>query len=664
MFAAGIIAVCSPAFSQVDDSSRMFESVVSELPTVSSSHKISHHRPAVAGPIFGLTAATDLPFRDQVVTFLSAYDLPDMVEVKLKHSEKKSSGREFLTYMFYVDDMAVDHFTLKANRQKDGTLFFTGEVPNLIGDQSFYALSKVPSSEKIDSETRNFLELIDPTLNLNGLEISHSKDCVTVHDGRLLKAKCYQARADARAYDFTISEEGITQFHAASFHAIATLKNIIFENINSETRDHVVKVNEPVRFLENERFVILPGDGSKVEAVDGEFSYTGFDSTEARQIHAFSFANRMFDWYDSLGFTGAGRQITIRTGQAVKTPDGTETQDNAAFYPSEWMIAIGKGSGEALQNLGVDIDVVAHEVGHFIVYQGINKINPKVDETAGDHSAAIHEGLADYFTYASTGDACLGDTVCPSNSPFCWHVKLGQNRCLRIGLNIGFVYGDNTYNSLPSAHLKGQLVAATLMRARIKQAGGDYFDFDQVVLNAIDYMPSSVVSYGEMLLAVMASDKELAKGKFCADVYDSAVEHGLTQWMESVGADCASFTAPTKSGNIVSLETANEDDYVATSTISIYRNNVLLGNVGTSTSTDDTSSGEGTASAVEQSSGEGETRTTITKSRGVQDEGSGCGVLASATHKSHSNFSSYGLGWLILLLAPLAVRLRENAFNP
>lgn len=508
---------------------------------------------------FSLFASEDLPFRGEVLGYLEPYGISNDIEVKLDKEITKPTGRFSVFYQFMIDGLKIDYYMLKASKQKDGSIFMTGSLPDVDDDQSSFYLSKFPSDDSLRSYAAQFLESIDFAFKAEDMRLSFHRPCATVVDSFIKRAICVQARANERAYDLIIAEDGVSQFHAASFHATARLKNVYTENPNSGKADHVVDVTS-TKYLQNSRFTILPGDGQRLVSVGSEFKYTADDSSAARQIHAFSFANRMFDWYDSLGFSGAGRQITIRTGVSITGADGVKTDDNAAFFPSEWRIDIGKGSGQGLQNLGLDIDVVAHEVGHFIVFQGINEISPSVNEQTGDHTAAIHEGLADYFTYASTGDTCLGNTVCPANSPYCFK-KIGPQLCLRVGSDIGFKYGDATYNSLPGGHLKGQLVAAFLYEARSNYSGDDLFSFDQVIVNAMDYVPAGQVSYGDLILGIMASDKELQNGKFCKSVYDAALAYDLGMWINADAGRCSTFNSPEKTGAVIDKDKASLGDY-------------------------------------------------------------------------------------------------------
>ena len=103
-------------------------------------------------------------------------------------------------------------------------------------------------------------------------------------------------------------------------------------------------------------------------------------------------------------------------------------------FKSNGVIELGRGV-QVFNNMGLDIDVVAHEVGHFIVWQGIQFSVPRMDESQKIHTAAIHEGLADFFTFASTGDACLAESICSADAFVDDRLKRACEApsCLRLG---------------------------------------------------------------------------------------------------------------------------------------------------------------------------------------------------------------------------------------
>lgn len=498
---------------------------------------------------FSLTAGSDLPLRDLVMSYLEPFSIPDEIVIKADRDFVKDNGRKSLFYSFYIDGLRIDQNYLKANRHKDGSVFLVGDIPDVDLYQGQFYSSNFPDAASVLSSVVEELTERGHSVDADKVKLSAHQGCATVREGKLYRAVCVDVSYMGEAFKMTIDQQGVSGLSLNSFYATATLKGIFLENSMGDKADHKVYVTSST-YLENNRFTVIPYDGDKVKSVNDEFSFTDIDSSEARQINAFSFANRMFDWYDSLGVQISSKQVKVKTG--VEFEGGNI--DNAAFIPSTWSIEIGAGSGkDGFTNLGLDIDVVAHEVGHFIVFSGINNLTA-INEATNDHTQAVHEGLADYFTFASTGDACLAESVC-QGSRMCI-----KTNCLRVGENIGFKFKDSTYNSLGNLfHLKGQIMAAALWGARKQLSSSEHFEFDQIVANALDYVPSGGLSYGDVVMAVMASDKELQGGKFCQKIYDSAVALDLGSLIDTT---CEAFVGPDKQGrNVVDTGDASRLDY-------------------------------------------------------------------------------------------------------
>jgi Zn-dependent metalloprotease len=566
---------------------------------------------------FSLTYSKDLPFREYVLEYLEPFNISDDVEIRaVKSFKKDSTSRQSIFYKFYIGGLEIDGFYIKANKQKDGSVFITGNVPNIDQYQGEFYNSQFPSELDAENALSQFISgngfLFDPSR----LKTVSKKQCASVKDFKLLRASCFEISYGNQNYKIVVDQLGISRDSLASFNATATLKNIFVENWKGSRSDHNVTIlDEPGNTLNNSRFIILPSDGDIIKSnSSSEFTYPALDSSEARQIHAYSFANRMFDWYEALGVQINSQKIKIYTGATFEVDENTETTDNAAFFPGSNSIMIGKGETQ-FKHLGIDIDVVAHEVGHFIVFKGISNITNQ-DDANNDHTQAIHEGLADFFTFASTGDSCLGESVCVPGGLICV-----SSSCLRTGEDIGFVYNTPDYKKR-AFHQQGQLVAAILWEARGKQSSIDYFEFDQVVLNALDYIPNGNLSYGDLIVGIMASDKELQDGKFCEDIYDAAVSYSLTTLLD--GHTCDEINGDAKSGSTVDVDDASESKY---------------------------KNGINTSSATELSGGgSAPTGGSASATSSRRQETSGCGILGTSENSEGGFMLIFLLGLPFMLM--------------
>jgi hypothetical protein len=90
--------------------------------------------------------------------------------------------------------------------------------------------------------------------------------------------------------------------------------------------------------------------------------------------------------------------------------DGTGGEMNNAFYdPSLPAFGFGDGDGTTLANLGTDLDVAAHEMGHHIFE---TLVAPEIVDSR-DPVVAMHEGVADTFSMLIGGDLDVGESTVP-----------------------------------------------------------------------------------------------------------------------------------------------------------------------------------------------------------------------------------------------------------
>ncbi|MEN9826420.1 MAG: hypothetical protein RI953_2165, partial [Pseudomonadota bacterium] len=190
-----------------------------------------------------------------------------------------------------------------------------------------------------------------------------------------------------------------------------------------------------------------PGDGSvcnmKNHGVSqGNYSSFTYSSEVYDELISYAAVTKAMDWFNAIdtnslrtswdetkwpgsranfglqpsGSNGGSEvrlNIFVRTRTPVPTTNTCSgedtTPDNAQYL---WAGNTGRGSPEILigyggyvsgqsncyklRDLGKDMDVIMHEFGHHIVFRGLSN--------AKSQSVALHEGFADYFTYAISGN--------------------------------------------------------------------------------------------------------------------------------------------------------------------------------------------------------------------------------------------------------------------
>ena len=283
-----------------------------------------------------------------------------------------------------------------------------------------------------------------------------------------------------------------------------------------------------------------------------------------RKIHLFSYLNRMMNWFEALNFKPYDTPIVIlisdmkcslpptnasyvfytsssphperKTFQSLQFGFSGNIDCPNKNYPGarpihneshEYPI---KKSPIRLNNIALDMDIAAHEISHYVISQWITG-RPNETYSNDNHTLAIHEGLADYFTYAATEDDCLGNTVCSDSSP-CFV----RSRCLRVA-KPNFQYRDKLYRLFadspkPAYHHIGQLVSGFLWEVR-KDIGKEENlsnnqlqerrqKFDQMVLGSLVYAPQQTVTYDKLIAALLEADQAYTSGAYCQALIDSA----------------------------------------------------------------------------------------------------------------------------------------------
>jgi len=338
--------------------------------------------------------------------------------------------------------------------------------------------------------------------------------CYWVYNQVLIPAWTFEWVAGGTSFRGTADASRLYQRYALSFHAAGRSRIYPNNKLDPILKDYTLTGLKGSGYLESSDFTAVVNTKlySRAYAADNNFVFDTATS-EFAQSAAFTNASRHLSWFRSIGFTQFGDQaIQIEVHGLL---DGSI--NNAVYQPASGnyppTITIGDGDGKVLQNLATDGDVVSHELGHHIVYRSIT--------VPLGESLVLHEGLADYFTFARTGNACLGESICPKGSP------LGCNnaqRCLRSGENQLSLDDPD----LPLAeHLRSQFISGMLWDLRVK-SGEAGSDFDKVVLKAVDLLVKNS-GYQDLVLALASADQSLNQGKFCAGIIESASARGLAE---------------------------------------------------------------------------------------------------------------------------------------
>jgi hypothetical protein len=268
----------------------------------------------------------------------------------------------------------------------------------------------------------------------------------------------------------------------------------------------------------------LPGPACAfgASAKTGDYRSVKPDDEAYDELVAYHGITRSMSWYRTLmgesvapfateNTWGAGRKnfglelesigrLTVYVRAMTKTPNASTTLDNALYLPGgvggsgSPEIAIGTGWEEsfntpprALRRIGKDADVSMHEFGHHIVYRTITELKGQ--------SLAMHEGIADYFTYAATGNNLLAESV------------VATGGYLRAGNRSGTL-ADFPPTSATPPHIAGEFWSTVLWDVR-KNLGSwekGYYKFDKIMYHALDLMRANETYYGAIAAMLRAAE--------------------------------------------------------------------------------------------------------------------------------------------------------------
>ena len=270
----------------------------------------------------------------------------------------------------------------------------------------------------------------------------------------------------------------------------------------------------------------LTGDGS----LTSQYFATTFDSTKYTraknaehnffytpgisdfdETSVFTNASRTLEWFQTIGYSEFGPKVIKLVVHAILGGSGNNALYNPATATAPPFIFVGDGDGILLQNLTTDQDVVGHEFGHHVVYATVTNVSGQ--------SLVLHEGLADFFTFARTGDSCLGESICPKASAI--HCAI-EAKCLRTAENdLKFGGAD-----LPvEEHFRSQFISGMLWDLISKDLI-PVADVSKLVLTAVSYLVADS-GYKHLVLALMIADKNLYAGANCSKIFARATTRGL-----------------------------------------------------------------------------------------------------------------------------------------
>lgn len=444
-------------------------------------------------------------------------------------------------FKFFVSGMPLCQFQVKAHDSGDGVTLILGEMPGLEAPSSLSADSW-QSETFMDRRTRAALEQERPGLTYQKLA---AERCLWLEQDRYSPVWVYSVDLDGHLYRVVLDDSKIYEQEPLQFHLDANLKVFAKNPKDKVLINQVIKGTDQAGFLQNKFFSsCVPSSAGDLSCPsspnqsaynlvlqpDLNFAFDPVgESSKFMQTSAFAYANSTLDWFRSIGFDDFG---TNRIKIALHTHiDGNL---NSAFYepkPNDPTIYLGDGDGYRLQNLAMDSDVVAHEFAHHVIYSSIKKLKGE--------SLILHEGLADFFSFARTGDACLAESICVASD-------LDENlctrplKCFRTAQN-DWIIGDEDY-LLASPHQKSQVVSGFLWDLYEK----DGISLDKLAklnLSALGFMVADS-GFKHFILTLMLADRSINSGEACQKILNRAIDRGFESYLHGITCEKVAAISP------------------------------------------------------------------------------------------------------------------------
>ncbi len=482
-----------------------------------------------------LTRAKTLSFRSQTLEMRKKWGLNSRIQMLEKGFKGfnlyQNNKLQTVEVAFSVDGFPLCQFQVKFVESLQGQVAAMGTIPRIDDSPSFQA-NDWPAQEVAGQR-------IVETLLVKGLNpdftIDHSSRCLWENEGVLQPVWELDVVSGDLLYNIVADGQDVYRFEPKHFHAVGTA-NIYPNNILDGAREKFsLRDMKDPGYLENPYFITCVPSGTGTSLCppssttglpypmvkDAGFNYDYdpiADQNSFVQTSVFTNVNRALEWYEQQGYTNFG---TVPIRLAVHAAFQGDT-NNALYEPRSTysVIYVGDGDGTLLQNLGTDSDVVSHELGHHVIYNTLKRIEGE--------SLVIHEGIADFFTFARTGNACLGESICTDTNVGARICSMPR-QCLRSAAN-DFAFGSKSLPSEP--HQRSQFISGMLWDLSVKD-GIPINDVTRLVLKTIDLFVIDS-GYQHLIVGLLLADDAIFQGAHCQPIIDRAIARGLSAVVEGV----------------------------------------------------------------------------------------------------------------------------------
>ena len=496
-----------------------------------------------------LFSAGQINFPEAVRTIVSDR-LTSGVQLDLRRTvlpPQVGGGGQRFDAKFLVNGVAIFGTHIAAHLLKDRQPFLLGTLPNVSASAVANAQKSWPDSDSIKGVVvRSVAEQGMDTKDLK--LVATERYYFPTSANELRPAWLFQAKVGNLPYEVLADNSTVFSFSRRYFEvdgSASILPNNVKDAalVNYTLKDLADDGTLTSQYLET----IVPPDRLQAIEPSHKFNYQPNDSRFA-QPNAYAHTDEHFRWLLGLGGKTYGAlPLHLELHQLINM-----TKNNALFIPGNektgepFVIQLGDGDGEGLQNLATDSDVPSHESGHYFVY---NYLKVTRDEPLG-----IHEGVADLLVYLHKSSkgiakaACLGESICPPGTPFC--VKSG---CLRTADN-EWVYNDPTWkqwsNQMYGAccgHKHGQVIGAVVWDL-VKNKTMSAADAAKLTMTAITYFKADS-GIRDFLLSLLIADKAVFNCTYDGALRQSIGLRNFSSFITDAPAGCENLPQLTGTGD-------------------------------------------------------------------------------------------------------------------
>ncbi|MBC7659899.1 MAG: hypothetical protein H7249_09345 [Chitinophagaceae bacterium] len=456
---------------------------------------------------------------------------------------------ESASYGFDLDKIPICDLEVKIHRTMDGLVTVMGEIPKV--SQKTFAAADWADLEQVRKMVAETLLMSSMGADFKPID---SKKCLWSQTAELTPAwQVSLTAADGLNYEIITDGKEVFKFDPKHFHEVGSANVYQTNKLDGAATPIALPDMDASGYLSNKFFEVCmpsitgsitcassPSNPVQPFAIESNWQYNYDPSTGKNkfiQASLFAHTNVHLAWLQAHGFSKFGTNKIHILAHAVFSRNDI---NNALYQPADGsalpMILVGDGDDNILTNLGTDADVVAHELGHHVIFNSVTQISGE--------SLVIHEAIADYFTFARTGNSCLGESICP-DTPYGRQVCVKPTQCLRSADN-ALAFGDA---NLPTeAHQRGQFISGMLWDLHAKD-GIALDDVTTLVLKGVDLLVYNS-GYKHLVVAMMLVDHTNFQDKYCPTILARAKVRGLGSQLSditcgSIGASSVGITKVT-----------------------------------------------------------------------------------------------------------------------